>query len=64
MNNQIVNGMSTGVGLGGSDIVTLALIGAVEIIVLVALMKNYNVELEAETTDYGVKGGLKLNPSV
>lgn len=53
-------GMQTGVALGGNNVVALSLIGALSVIVVIAMIKEYSVELEGETTGYGVKGSLKL----
>ena len=48
--------------LSGNDIVLLVAITAFETIIMTALMKNYSVELNGETTPEGtVKGGLKLH---
>ena len=48
----------------GNDIVFLVAITALETIIMTALMKNYSVELNGETTLEGmVKGGFKLNRS-
>lgn len=48
----------------GNDIVLLVAITALETIIMTALMKDYSVELNGETTPDGmVKGGFKLNRS-
>ena len=46
----------------GNDIVLLVAITALETIIMTALMKDYSVELNGETTPEGtVKGSLKLH---
>ena len=48
----------------GNDIVLLVAITALETIIMTALMKDYSVELNGETTPEGtVKGEFKLNRS-
>ena len=47
--------------LSGNNIVLLVAITALETVIMTALMKDYSVELNGETTPEGtVKGGLKV----
>ena len=59
MNNISVMKMMP-VRVTGSELIAILAIGAIETIILTALMKDYSVELSGETTEQGVKGSLKL----
>jgi hypothetical protein len=44
------------------DAIIVTVVLALEVIILTALAKNYEVEVSGETTEQGVKGSLKLQP--
>ena len=64
--NEVLNTLKTvqlPAQLSGSNLVALAIIGALELVVVTAITEGYGVNLSVETTKTGMKGSINLKAS-
>ncbi|WP_035774570.1 hypothetical protein [Butyrivibrio sp. VCB2006] len=64
--NEVINTLKSvqvPVQLSGNNLIALAIIGALEMVVVTAITEGYGVNLSVETTKNGVKGSINLKAS-